>query len=534
MNNKRHSDDPESSSSKRTQMASSSSILHYFKTHYTYQTFNSKDLLRLLNCDTPETAKKEAENQMNAIFNIKNVKDEVKNFVSCLLVDGLKCLSNPDADLYWKEKKSMAALLTSSHEQLQLYHGVSSSMINQTLLSVQRVIAETRSLSPASSVETESSLENIWSIWSSILYEMLTDDHNDTDINRYSLEYLGIIIMGEHIGNKQSRQLYPKKLVSKTNKILQVPAVDVFQKFVSFYPPFFESLIVSLDECHTLLLKNSLKVKITADPNLQFTFDFFMIFITQILKKPGVLTKQETVYNYRAIFRFLDAVVSAIPSCVFIPGETRLQAIYKELERQNMSTKSYYNADGIISDSDSGLELCLLETSGPFGLINVSRETTDQVKAAYGLLSMLHTIAHQFVHADIQTFQKLKICFLHAAQDRIRLWTFCLLDKELYVLNRVDSAVLPVSHSEDFQNQFMHVTNLFWKLKMLLDGAKSSLNEIEASHAKNEAAYRDGHVDGLPKLEHYLVENAEVKLSSRVSQASDIYISSSPIRPDSP
>jgi hypothetical protein len=48
-------------------MTTPPSILRYFKTHYTYQTFNSKDLLVLLNRETPETAKKEAENQMNAI-----------------------------------------------------------------------------------------------------------------------------------------------------------------------------------------------------------------------------------------------------------------------------------------------------------------------------------------------------------------------------------------------------------------------------------------------------------------------------------
>lgn len=69
---------------------------------------------------------------------------------------------------------------------------------------------------------------------------------------------------------------------------------------------------------------------------------------------------------------------------------------------------------------------------------------------------------------------------------------------------------------------------------MLLDEAKSSLDEIKASHTKNETSYSDGHIDNLPRLDHYLVESAEVKLSSRISEVSDIYVSSSPIRPDSP
>lgn len=68
---------------------------------------------------------------------------------------------------------------------------------------------------------------------------------------------------------------------------------------------------------------------------------------------------------------------------------------------------------------------------------------------------------------------------------------------------------------------------------MLFDGATSFFNEIKASHNKNETAYCDGHIDNLPRLDYYLVESAEVKLSSRISQVSEIYVSSSPIRPDS-
>ncbi|KAG1131566.1 hypothetical protein G6F37_013442 [Rhizopus arrhizus] len=164
MKNKRHLEDSESSNSKRPQMTTPPSILNYFKNHYTFQTFNSKDLLLLLNCDTSQTGKKEAESQMNGILEVKNVKDEVRKFVSCLLIDGLKCLSDSNADLYWTEKKSMAALMTSSHKQLQVYHEVSSGMMGQALLSVQRVdqsvTAENTSPSSTSSVEIESLIRN--------------------------------------------------------------------------------------------------------------------------------------------------------------------------------------------------------------------------------------------------------------------------------------------------------------------------------------------------------------------------------------
>lgn len=45
---------------------------------------------------------------------------------------------------------------------------------------------------------------------------------------------------------------------------------------------------------------------------------------------------------------------------------------------------------------------------------------------------------------------------------------------------------------------------------MFLDGTKSSLNEIKTSHTKNETAYCDVHIQNFPRLDHYLVESAEV------------------------
>lgn len=161
-----------------------------------------------------------------------------------------------------------------------------------------------------------------------------------------------------------------------------------------------------------------------------------------------------------------DAVVSCLPHCVFYPGETRLQAINNELLRLGLSTKSYYNADGIVLDNASGFELCLLETSGPYGLMDEGRETTDHIKAAYGLLSMLHTVAHKFIHADIEVFKKLKVCFVHAHQNQVRLWTFSLVGRHLYALTRVDSAIIPTCYSDTFKDDFKHFSHLFWRIKV--------------------------------------------------------------------
>lgn len=80
---------------------------------------------------------------------------------------------------------------------------------------------------------------------------------------------------------------------------------------------------------------------------------------------------------------------------------------------------------------------------------------------------------------------------------------------------------------------------------------KDCLKDLEASHrivitlsfgldalavyaGQKNKEFQSGRVDNLPRLDEYLVETAEVKLSSRVSNVSEIFISSSPIRSDSP
>jgi hypothetical protein len=200
----------------------------------------------------------------------------------------------------------------------------------------------------------------------------------------FSLEYLGIVQLGDEIGNRQTRASYPKDLVTTSNKLLGVTKQDVFSKFSSFFSDFFLALTVSVDECHTQLLGNSLRIKKTNDPVLSFCYELFIIFVTQVFKYREI-SKLESMYNFRVIWRFLGTVTMVIPCCQFIPGETRLKAITQELKRQGLSTLNYYNADGVILDKEFDVELVLLETSGPFGLNDINRETTDHIKAAYGL-----------------------------------------------------------------------------------------------------------------------------------------------------
>lgn len=69
-----------------------------------------------------------------------------------------------------------------------------------------------------------------------------------------------------------------------------------------------------------------------------------------------------------------------------------------------------------------------------------------------------------------------------------------------------------------------------------MDYSHEILQEIKRSHEKNKQIIEErlhGY-EKVRKLEYLLAESAEVKLSSRVSEAEDIYVFSSPICPKSP
>lgn len=61
--------------------------------------------------------------------------------------------------------------------------------------------------------------------------------------------------------------------------------------------------------------------------------------------------------------------------------------------------------------------------------------------------------------------KKLKVYFIHAADERIRFWSFGLVSEQLYIFDRVGSAVLPMDHVGT-KKQFMDITNIMWELKV--------------------------------------------------------------------
>lgn len=97
-------------------------------------------------------------------------------------------------------------------------------------------------------------------------------------------------------------------------------------------------------------------------------------------------------------------------------GEKRLEAVSQELKLIHNDNRHFYNADGVISNIESEIEIAILETTGPLLQQNDPKETQDYIKAGYGLVAMLHVIGRKFHYGDFEIFKKIGSFFVQATR----------------------------------------------------------------------------------------------------------------------
>ncbi|KAF7725434.1 hypothetical protein EC973_009608 [Apophysomyces ossiformis] len=188
----------------------------------------------------------------------------------------------------------------------------------------------------------------------------------------------------------------------------------------------------------------------------------------QVFPYGGDVDVLETIFNYRMVWPCLDAVANCINEVRFYPGEIFLSAF-----PSSTSGSTTYKADGVLMGS-SGIELVLLETSGPFGNQDKTRHARDHVKAAFGLTAMLKDIARRFPWGKFETFQKLKVYFVHARGEHINLWGLEMVSPSVFVLERLEKAQVPRYRLD--AGLLLGLCDLFWKVKV---GVSRTLNVIK-------------------------------------------------------
>lgn len=91
------------------------------------------------------------------------------------------------------------------------------------------------------------------------------------------------------------------------------------------------------------------------------------------------IEKSEVMFNYKIIWPIIALAAKARAAARFHPGEILL----------NTSDKDY-KTDGLIEMDE--IEVCLLETSGHYGLKYLDRFGHDDVKGSFGALTFMRKI----------------------------------------------------------------------------------------------------------------------------------------------
>jgi hypothetical protein len=102
----------------------------------------------------------------------------------------------------------------------------------------------------------------------------------------------------------------------------------------------------------------------------------------------------------------------------YVPGEEPLNAMNKQLRiiGAKVDKRKVYLADGVVRLQElNDLEVLLLETSGSYQNKDERKISFDNIKGMFALLGMMKTVADQYSHASVESFQKLKLYYIQAS-----------------------------------------------------------------------------------------------------------------------
>ncbi|KAG1054981.1 hypothetical protein G6F43_003029 [Rhizopus delemar] len=134
-------------------------------------------------------------------------------------------------------------------------------------------------------------------------------------------------------------------------------------------------------------------------------------------------------------------------------------------------------------------------------LLNNSKEQTDQSyftstkikldhhKGVYGILAMLKCIADDYSFASVDKFCQVKTFFLHAADNKLHLWSVRYQADGLFDLWR-ESCLKIRPNFEDRVEFLPQMIKFCWNTKRLLEQAVNHLIEVKNEHQGNISKYR--------------------------------------------
>ncbi|KAI7897807.1 uncharacterized protein BX663DRAFT_490537 [Cokeromyces recurvatus] len=267
-------------------------------------------------------------------------------------------------------------------------------------------------------------------------------------------------------GNKiKCRDFYSPELY---NLLIYTPSTSVnpVSNNVGIFDPIFDE---TSDKSLMSKKLDQITYEDKQDPQVFMVTSVLEIFLKSIFV--GIcVTDQESNYSHYVIWPLLDTVVATVDELKF------------------------HCADGCISAliDDVRIELVLLEVSGAFKLDDESRFIKDHVKAGYGLIAILTESAYTYKFASFDVFTTIRIFFLHAKKNKLRFWSFETLAPGLYVLNLLNSVVIP----DNYTSCELPVESLcikLWNLRTMIQQTMTAIANLRESHIVNQRAYNRSH-----------------------------------------
>jgi len=232
------------------------------------------------------------------------------------------------------------------------------------------------------------------------------------------------------------------------------------------------------------------------------------------------LNHNEAIFNNYFIEPNLKAVCNSIDHSKynwaklgFFDGEEELLSMTQQLKRTGkfVDHRYIYKADGVVRLQEAhNIEICVVEVSNEYLNKDNRKIYFDHHKANYGCLAMLKTIADHYKYASVDVFEKLQIYFVHAADDKIKLWSLSYQDEVFHFWRE---GVLNLEPKfEDKETYQQDIITFYWAFKCKLEESLDAVKNIQNSHKINRknSRYNSGE---NPKLLSQIINPDIIKLT---------------------
>ncbi|CAO3588598.1 unnamed protein product [Absidia cylindrospora] len=295
-------------------------------------------------------------------------------------------------------------------------------------------------------------------------------------VHKYKLEHHGILQCGQFLAMVPD---VPEEIYDIITLAPPPPPLLPLDVFGQYIYDIMQSPVYGTDDCTQLIYNTS-----SLSPD--HPKDIF-VFVSRVLQlfsdsihhrlKPCHLSESEAAYCHFGIWPLLNQVVRRIQDvdCHFRVGETKLMA---------MNDKPTYLADGTVYIQSSGLEILLLEVSGHYGNIDITRNAYDHIKGAFGMYSMIKAILRQYPNADPSLLNQVTVLFLHASsRDKsIRLWQMKpTTTGELLLLERLCKGSISTDHTD--VGAMVDLMQFFWAVKVSEDDLFQIRSDLTLSNS---------------------------------------------------